>query len=208
MILNPLSNQVGGHDGVLSMGDDNEIIVKPALPQELKFYEESVLHAELAAWMPTYYGTLTLTRNQSGQAGDQSSTNGAPTIKALNGYALSDMMAASTLDQQDGANAAAAAIAETDEIAAEVEDNNVNDDECICLENVSLGFKKPCVLDLKMGTQLYDDDASEEKKARLGAVAANTTSLPLGFRMTGFEVWMLQSFRLQFYNDLLNAMTA
>ncbi|KAF9148952.1 hypothetical protein BG015_009293 [Linnemannia schmuckeri] len=190
MILNPLSNQVGGHDGVLSMGDDNEIIVKPALPQELKFYEESVLHAELAAWMPTYYGTLTLTRNQPGQAGgDQTSTSAGPTIKALNGYALSDMMAASTLDQQDGANAAAAAIAETDVVAAEAEDNGAIDDECICLENVSLGFKKPCVLDLKMGTQLFDDDASEEKKARLGAVAANTTSLPLGFRMTGFEVY-------------------
>lgn len=185
MILNPLSNQVGGHDGVLSMGDDNEIIVKPALPQELKFYEESVLHAELAAWMPTYYGTLTLTRNQPGQPGDDKS---APTIKALNGYALSDMMAASTLDQQDGANAAAAAIAEADSASTEAEDNGANDDECICLENVSLGFKKPCVLDLKMGTQLFDDDASEEKKARLGAVAANTTSLPLGFRMTGFEV--------------------
>ncbi|KAG9073006.1 hypothetical protein KI688_000787 [Linnemannia hyalina] len=186
MILNPLSNQVGGHDGVLSMGDDNEIIVKPALPQELKFYEESVLHAELAAWMPTYYGTLTLTRSMPGQPGDDQS---APTIKALNGYALSDMMAASTLDQQDGANAAAASIAETDVVADEAEENGVNDDECICLENVSLGFKKPCVLDLKMGTQLFDDDASEEKKARLGAVAANTTTLPLGFRMTGFEVY-------------------
>ncbi|KAG0277770.1 hypothetical protein BGZ96_002719 [Linnemannia gamsii] len=189
MILNPLSNQVGGHDGVLSMGDDNEIIVKRALPQELKFYEESVLHAELAAWMPTYYGTLTLTRNQPGQAGDQSSTSGVPTIKALNGYALSDMMAASTLGQQDGANAVATAMAEADDTAAEAEDNDANDDECICLENVSLGFKKPCVLDLKMGTQLYDDDAPEEKKARLGAVAANSTSLPLGFRMTGFEVY-------------------
>ncbi|KAF9090545.1 hypothetical protein BGX29_011417 [Mortierella sp. GBA35] len=193
MILNPLSNQVGGHDGVLSMGDDNEIIVKPALPQELSFYEESVLHAELAAWMPIYYGTLTLTRNQQqqpGQAvnGDQALAN--PTIKALNGYALTDMMAASSLEQQQKDNittieatttVAAAAVAEL------VMDGK--DDECICLENVSSGFKKPCVLDLKMGTQLYDDHASEAKKARLGAVAANTTSFPLGFRMTGFEVY-------------------
>ncbi|KAF9908559.1 hypothetical protein EC991_009704 [Linnemannia zychae] len=184
MILNPLSNQVGGHDGVLSMGDDNEIIVKPVLPQELKFYEESVLHAELASWMPTYYGTLTLTRNQQaaeGQEGEATITSNPPTIKALNGYALSDMMAASTLEQKDAAEAVAA--------AAVAIDDGARDDECICLENVSLGFKKPCVLDLKMGTQLYDDDASEEKKARLAAVAANTTSLPLGFRMTGFEVY-------------------
>ncbi|KAF9927771.1 hypothetical protein FBU30_002888 [Linnemannia zychae] len=179
MILNPLSNQVGGHDGVLSMGDDNEIIVKPALPQELKFYEESALHAELAAWMPTYYGTLTLTRNQPAQNGDQT-TIVSPTIKALNGYALTDMMAASTLNQQDVATIAH---------AAEAIDDGARDDECICLENISLGFKRPCVLDLKMGTQLYDDDATEEKKARLGAVAASTTSLPLGFRLTGFEVF-------------------
>jgi len=185
MILNPLSNQVGGHDGVLSMGDDNEIIVKPALPQELRFYEESALHAELGAWMPTYYGTLTLTRQQPGQ-GDGSTGVAAPTIKALNGYALTDMMAASTLEQQvnaDGSTTTTTTTAIATEFVADA-----NDDECICLENVSLGFKKPCVLDLKMGTQLYDDDASEEKKARLGAVAANTTSLPLGFRLTGFEV--------------------
>ncbi|KAG0380843.1 hypothetical protein BGX24_004053 [Mortierella sp. AD032] len=186
MILNPLSNQVGGHDGVLSMGDDNEIIVKPALPQELKFYEESVLHAELASWMPTYYGTLTLTRNQlPGQDGEQTTiTSHPPTIKALNGYALSDMMAASSLEKQDDSAAADVVAA-----AAVAIDDGARDDECICLENVSLGFKKPCVLDLKMGTQLYDDDASEEKKARLAAVAARTTSLPLGFRMTGFEVY-------------------
>ncbi|KAG0268597.1 hypothetical protein BGZ95_002398 [Linnemannia exigua] len=186
MILNPLSNQVGGHDGVLSMGDDNEIIVKPALPQELKFYEESALHAELASWMPTYYGTLTLTRNQqTGQDGDQTTiTSHPPTIKALNGYALSDMMAASTLEKQHDPTAVDVVAA-----AAVAIDDGARDDECICLENVSLGFKKPCVLDLKMGTQLYDDDASEEKKARLGIVAASSTSLPLGFRMTGFEVY-------------------
>ncbi|KAF9584057.1 hypothetical protein BGW38_007728 [Lunasporangiospora selenospora] len=180
MKLNPLLNQVGGHEGVLSMGEENEIIVKPALPRELQFYEEAVLHPELQAWMPAYYGSLTLTRQlpvpvdaDSSVAGD--SGNIGPIIKALNGFAVKDMMPESTEET--------ATTSETADAASGV------DDECLCLENVSHGFSKPCVLDLKLGTQLYDDDAPEEKKARLAAVAANTTSAKLGIRPTGFHVY-------------------
>ncbi|KAG0314867.1 hypothetical protein BGZ99_007796 [Dissophora globulifera] len=187
MKLNPLHNQVGGHDGVLSMGDDNEIIVKPVLPQELRFYEESVLHPELQTWMPAYYGTLTLTRQQpDSQLQDgQNAMPGLPTIKALNGYALTDLLSFDQAGQaQNGSEAAATA---ADEASKHVGDEN--DDECICLENISRGFSNPCVLDLKLGTQLYDDDASDEKKARLGAVAATTTTGKLGLRLTGFHVY-------------------
>ncbi|KAF9355068.1 hypothetical protein BGX34_010680 [Mortierella sp. NVP85] len=94
MKLNPLDNQVAGHDGVLSMGEGNEIVVKPTLAGELQFYEEAVLHPELQAWMPAYYGV-----------------------------------------------------------------------------------------------QLFDEHASEAKKARLAADSANTTSGTLGIRLTGFRVY-------------------
>ncbi|KAG0055903.1 hypothetical protein BGZ83_007026 [Gryganskiella cystojenkinii] len=199
MILNPLQNQVGGHDGVLSMGEENEIIVKPSLPQEHQFYEEAALHPELAAWMPVYYGSLTLARPTAATTTDgaEGSSPAAPTIKALNGFALTDLLSfeqsasitsASDLLQQVHAQTMVDEGDERQQDAGEkvkVE----GEDECLCLENLSHGFKKPCVLDLKLGTQLYDDDAPEEKKVRLGAVAANTTSGTLGFRLTGFEYY-------------------
>ncbi|KAF9179462.1 hypothetical protein BGZ51_004243 [Haplosporangium sp. Z 767] len=202
MKLNPLGNQVGGHDGVLSMGEENEIVVKPSLPQEHRFYEEAALHPELQSWMPAYYGSLTLTRSlqeHSLAVSSEDALGVAPTIKALNGYPVAGLMSA---DQDQGeehqqrrSSSAAVLLQQAyDHGGEEVQlqaskDTDPDEDECLCLENVSHGFKKACVLDLKLGTQLYDDNASDEKKARLGAVSDNTTSGKFGIRLTGFQIY-------------------
>jgi inositol-polyphosphate multikinase len=60
--LIPLSSQVGGHKGVLA-SEDGSLVFKPALPLELKFYEELNLNSSLARirpFIPQYYGTLKL----------------------------------------------------------------------------------------------------------------------------------------------------
>jgi len=59
----------------------------------------------------------------------------------------------------------------------------------IVLENITNGFKKPNVLDLKLGAQLWDEDAKPEKRARLDAVSAKTTSGSLGFRIAGMRTY-------------------
>jgi inositol-polyphosphate multikinase len=61
------------------------------------------------------------------------------------------------------------------------------------LENISYPFKKPNILDIKLGTILYEDAASEEKKQRMIKTAKETTSLETGVRITGFEVSKLIS---------------
>ncbi|KAJ8108461.1 hypothetical protein OPT61_g8157 [Boeremia exigua] len=60
----------------------------------------------------------------------------------------------------------------------------------IVLENITHGFKKPNVLDLKLGAQLWDDKAKPEKRARLDKVSAETTSGSLGFRIAGMRTWL------------------
>ncbi|KAG8753611.1 hypothetical protein FRC11_007269 [Ceratobasidium sp. 423] len=50
-------------------------------------------------------------------------------------------------------------------------------------------FRKPNILDVKLGTILYDETASEEKKARMEKAARETTSLETGVRLTGFTVF-------------------
>ena len=40
----------------------------------------------------------------------------------------------------------------------------------IVLENITNGFKKPNVLDLKLGAQLWDDAAKPAKRARLDEI--------------------------------------
>jgi len=61
--------------------------------------------------------------------------------------------------------------------------------QAIVLENAAHGFKKPNILDVKLGVRLYADDAKPEKKARFDKVSAETTHKDFGFRIAGMRVW-------------------
>jgi len=56
------------------------------------------------------------------------------------------------------------------------------------LENLSHTFKKPNILDIKLGTVLYDESASPEKVERMIKTSKETTSFETGVRLTGFQV--------------------
>jgi hypothetical protein len=58
----------------------------------------------------------------------------------------------------------------------------------LVLENISYAFRKPNILDIKLGTVFYEDTDSEEKKQRRIKAAEETTSLETGIRIIGFEV--------------------
>ncbi|KAK6495437.1 hypothetical protein TWF481_003457 [Arthrobotrys musiformis] len=70
----------------------------------------------------------------------------------------------------------------------------------IVLSNLTYGFAKPCVLDVKLGGQLWDDDAPLEKRARLDEVADKTTSRSLGMRIAGMKVWKGENKEYQVYD--------
>lgn len=59
----------------------------------------------------------------------------------------------------------------------------------IVLSNSTHGFSKPCVLDIKLGAQLWDNNAPQDKRDRLDAVSNKTTSRSLGMRIAGMRVW-------------------
>ncbi|WVW79161.1 hypothetical protein I302_101127 [Kwoniella bestiolae CBS 10118] len=61
--------------------------------------------------------------------------------------------------------------------------------ESVVLENLSYAFTHPSILDVKLGTVLYDPDASEEKKQRMDKQARETTTHELGIRFTGCTTW-------------------
>lgn len=63
----------------------------------------------------------------------------------------------------------------------------------IVLENLTFAYDKPNVCDIKLGTQLWDEDASEDKRQRMEKVAASTTSGTHGIRLTGWQVRITRS---------------
>ncbi|KAJ1825754.1 hypothetical protein LPJ56_002523 [Coemansia sp. RSA 2599] len=61
-------------------------------------------------------------------------------------------------------------------------------DTHICLENLAADYTSPCILDIKMGTQLHDLDATPEKKARAEAHAKRRTSAEIGYALSGYVI--------------------
>ena len=59
---------------------------------------------------------------------------------------------------------------------------------CILLEDLTRHYKQPCILDIKMGTRSYPDDASAHKRARHIEKCQSTTSASLGARICGMQV--------------------
>ncbi|GAO47072.1 hypothetical protein G7K_1284-t1 [Saitoella complicata NRRL Y-17804] len=84
-------------------------------------------------------------------------------------------------------------------------------EQAVVLENLTNGFKRPCVMDIKLGSRLWADDATPEKQARMEQVSRNTTSGVMGMRITGMRVWRAEqcSFEVfpKSYGKSLTALT-
>jgi len=60
--------------------------------------------------------------------------------------------------------------------------------EFILLENLVHSYKRPCMMDLKMGRRQYGEDSDDAKRKLLESRCATTTSATLGFRICGSKV--------------------
>jgi len=59
----------------------------------------------------------------------------------------------------------------------------------VVIEDLTAGFEKPCILDVKMGTSSVGEDATPEKMKSMGDKDKNTTTAVLGLRITAMRVY-------------------
>ncbi|KAJ9632490.1 hypothetical protein H2203_000895 [Taxawa tesnikishii (nom. ined.)] len=169
-------NAAAGHDGILS-DTSGDLVIKPCTAAEIAFYEASgSSHPEFAQFMPNFMGTLQLGKSEQlektlgavAQPDDSGQT-------AQNNGGLPIVLPTPDVENTTG--------------SGEIKGKKIDTTLGIVLENITAGFVRPNILDIKLGKRLWADDAAPAKRAKLDQVASETTSGSLGFRVAGMKVW-------------------
>lgn len=133
-------------------------IAKPCTPEEVAFYESSALHPEFREFIPTYIGTLTSADQQQFSAIEAAQQSGAIVLPGSDYSSTSGTPGATAPAQPSAATPGSASTAQ-DLPWVPSNGKKLETGISIVLENVASGFKRPNVLDVKLGARLWADDA-------------------------------------------------
>ncbi|KAL4784969.1 inositol polyphosphate kinase-domain-containing protein [Aspergillus varians] len=181
-----------GHDGVRCTLSGS-FIAKPCTAQEIAFYESTAAHPAFRDFIPTYIGTLSSADQQQPSADLTAAAaaiqQGAIVLPGTDQSSALETPPPSKTDRPTVAAGPSTADATRDASWTPSAGKKLDTGLSIVLENIASGFKRPNVLDVKLGARLWADDAIPAKRVKLDAVSKETTSSSLGFRVAGMKVW-------------------
>ncbi|KAK8079447.1 inositol polyphosphate kinase-domain-containing protein [Apiospora hydei] len=191
---------VAGHAGTLCDAD-GELFIKPCTAPEINFYESAhALHPDFAEWMPLYLGSLALTENTTDEMIHaaipgivEQADIPTPIKEEIQSHLHLDErpIPPALLQRSATMGAAPLVIPSSSEKPSWVPNKSrkITTDRAVVLENASFGYKKPNIMDAKLGLRLWADDAPAEKQARFDEIANETTHKHNGFRVAGMRVY-------------------
>ena len=172
------------------------LIVKPCTKQEVDFYESSARHPAVQEFMPLYIGSLTSAEQQQPLAIAAAQESGAVFLPAPGNPPTHSACPAQSPTPTLPTTSATPVLHETTKGIPQPEQpwvpsggKKLETGLSIVLENVASGFRRPNVLDVKLGARLWADDAPAAKRSKLDTVSKETTSASLGYRIAGMKVW-------------------
>ena len=145
------------------------MIVKPCKQSEIDFYESTSSHPNILPFIPTYMGRLSL--------------------GSITAQAAGALIPPGETTPEDSGKRNTATLPLVDHAWAPSNGGKIHTDLAVVLENVAAGYRKPNILDVKLGARLWADDAPAEKRDRLDKAAEETTSKSLGFRIAGMKTY-------------------
>lgn len=195
LLLDSESNDVPWYASKLILCSDGlrchlsgSLIAKPCTHEEVAFYESSVHHPNIHAFMPQYLGTLTASDKQPSLSivpGAQNHSRSVLSSLVTPSNGFTEKNSASAHHHRHHHHKITPEKAWTPSGGRKL-DTGIS----IVLENIAEGFKRPNVLDVKLGSRLWAADAPPAKRAKLDAVSRETTSSSLGYRIAGMKVWV------------------
>ncbi|KAG5483709.1 hypothetical protein LSCM4_04861 [Leishmania orientalis] len=145
----------------------------------------------LAAFVPRYHGTRRLFVRDVLRCEIKGRAAAAPTAQSSEGQQ----------PQPQGERQQIVVDADNDD-----DDNNRGGDQKICrmimLEYVCYRFRRPCVMDVKMGSRQYGLHPSAEKKQSKEQKAKLSTSARYGIRLSGYRRWNAEEGQYNFRSKL------
>lgn len=157
----------------ISSNASGSLIIKPCTQAEIDFYESAKDRPLFQAHMPTFIGSLSQHEDQDAAAPLDASHHGVAAPAGVIADPTPGLIRRATWKPSGG--------------------KKISTGTAIVLENMASGFKHPNVLDVKLGSRLWDDDSPVAKRRKLDEVSERTTSGSLGFRIAGMKTWSAAS---------------